>query len=191
MAGTTRSESRRLAFGIVAAGFLAALPLGPALAGCTDPAVPGVNWQRCYFDERDFRGADLTGATLRDGRFARADLSGATLVRADARRAKFFTATLVNVDFTAARLAEADFTKADLTGAVFRQADLRRARLFRAVLRNADFTEARMRDADLLDADLSGARWVDGKTICAEGSIGQCNAVPKARGQEQETSPES
>ena len=30
MAGTTRSESRRLAFGIVAAGFLAALPLGPA-----------------------------------------------------------------------------------------------------------------------------------------------------------------
>ena len=191
MAGTTRSESRRLALGVMAAGFLAVLPLGPALAECTDPAGPGVNWQRCYFDERDFRGADLTGATLRDGRFARADLSGATLVKTDARRAKFFTATLVNIDFTAARLAEADFTKADLTGATFRQADLRRARLFRAVLRNADFTEARMRGADLLDADLSGARWVDGKTICAEGSIGQCNAAPKVRDQEMGSNPES
>ena len=32
----------------------------------------------------------------------------------------------------------------------------------------------RMRGADLHYADLSGATWVDGKKICAEGSIGRC-----------------
>ena len=30
-------------------------------------------------------------------------------------------------------------------------------------------------EVDLLRADLSGATWIDGRTICAEGSIGQCN----------------
>ena len=49
------------------------------------------------------------------------------------------------------------------------------ARLFRATLRNADLTDARMTGADLLKADLSGATWTDGRTVCAEGSIGQCN----------------
>lgn len=190
MAGPVPSGSRRLAL-VVVVGFLITPPLGPVLAGCTDPAAPAVNWLRCYFDERDLRGTDLTDATLRDGRFARADLGGAKLVRVDARRAKFFTAALVDVDFNSARLAEADFTKANLTGASFRKADLRRAKLFRAILRDADFTEARMRGADLLDADLSGARWVDGKTICAEGSIGQCNAKPRERDQELSTNPES
>ena len=159
---------------VVTAGLMAAAPV---LAACTDPALPGVTWRRCYFEERDFTGADLSGAVLRDTRFHRANLSGAILADVDAFRAKFVTATLTNVIFDRARLTEADFTKADLTGASFKGADLRRARLFRAVLRNADFTKARMRGADLLNADLSGARWIDGRTICAEGSIGQCNAA--------------
>ena len=54
-------------------------------------------------------------------------------------------------------------------------ADLRRARFFDAILREADLTGARLPGADLTRADLSGATWVDGKRVCAEGSLGRCN----------------
>ena len=172
----SRSRLHSLALGgfVIAAGLVA---VEPVLAACTDPAMPGVAWRRCYFEERDFIGVNLSGAVLRDTRFHRANLSGANLAEVDAFRTKFVTATLTGVIFDRARLTEADFTKADLTGASFKGADLRRARLFRAILRNADFSKALMRGADLLKADLSGARWTDGRTICAEGSIGQCNAA--------------
>ncbi len=152
----------------------AALVPGPALAVCTDPASPGVDWRRCMMDERPLAGIDITGASLRDARLTRADLSGSILDKVDGRRAKFNTAKLVGTSFQGARLIEADFTKADLTGASFKGADLRRARLFRANLRDADFTDARMQDADLLKADLSGATWTNGEHVCKEGSIGQC-----------------
>jgi len=152
---------------------LALAPSG-AQAACTDPAAPGVVWQRCMMDERPLSNVDLTGANLRDARLGRADLSDSLLVEVDARRAKFVTATLKRTRFDGARLVEADFTKADLTGASFKGADLRRARLFRAIARDADFSGARMEGADLLNADLSGATWSDGKHVCREGSIGQC-----------------
>ena len=162
------------------AGFLAtisALGLGVvgAEAACTDPARPGVDWSRCYFEERNLAGVDISSGRLRDARFNRTDLSNSNLTGIDGRRAKFITANLAGTRFDKARLTEADFTKADLTAASFRGADLRRARLFRAILRGADLTAARMNGADLLNADLSGATWSDGQTVCAEGSIGQCN----------------
>ncbi len=154
---------------------LACLQAVAALAACTDPARPGVDWRRCYADERRLPGVDLSGAKLREARFARADLSGADFSGANAHRAKFISATIAKARFDKARLTEADFTKADLTGASFRGADLRRARLFRAKLRGADLTGACLTGADMLNADLSGATWIDGKTTCAEGSNGQCN----------------
>ncbi|MEE9195513.1 MAG: pentapeptide repeat-containing protein, partial [Alphaproteobacteria bacterium] len=49
------------------------------------------------------------------------------------------------------------------------------AKFFGTNLRGADFTGAKMRGADFFTADLSGATWTNGKTVCAEGSIGQCN----------------
>jgi uncharacterized protein YjbI with pentapeptide repeats len=145
-----------------------------ALAACTDPARPGVDWNRCYHDGRNLGEVDLTGAKLRDARFSRTDLQNSILDQVDGRRAKFVSAMLKGVRFEGANLTEADFTKADLTGASFRNANLRGARLFRAILRGADLTGARLQAADLLRADLSGARWTDGETVCAEGSISQC-----------------
>ena len=39
----------------------------------------------------------------------------------------------------------------------------------------ADLSGATVRGTDFGGADLSGATWTDGKRVCAEGSIGQCN----------------
>ena len=147
----------------------------PALADCSDVAAPEVYWRRCVHDAQNLRDVDLSGATLRDGSFKRTDLSGADLSGADARRAKFVSAILHGTQFDDANLALADMTKAELQGASLRNADLTRARMFRADLCGADLTGARLDGTDLLNADLSEAVWIDGVTICAQGSLGQCN----------------
>lgn len=152
------------------------LGAGPAWAvDCTVPAGPGVDWQRCYMDQRSFAGDTLIGARLRETSFQRADLSGADLTRVDGYRVRFVSARLVGTRLDGAVVSEADFTKADLTGASLRGTDLRRSRFFHASLRGADLSGARTQGADFLNADLSGARWNDGVRQCAEGSIGQCN----------------
>jgi uncharacterized protein YjbI with pentapeptide repeats len=152
------------------------LLLSPAAyAACTDTPAPGVDWERCYLDKRHFQEVDLTGANLRGAFLARSDFTGANLSAIDGRRAKFVTAVLTDTRFDKARLIGTDFTTSELANASFRGADLRRARFFRANLRGADFTGAILGGTDFLKADLSGATWIDGKTICPEGSIGQCN----------------
>ncbi len=156
-------------------------------AACTDAAAPGVNWRGCLMDAMDLREVDLTGADIANASFKRADLTGARLAEVKGRRAKFVSAVLAGADLSNADLRLADFTSADLTGAVLVQADLRAARFFKAVLRDADFTGARLERADLLHADLSGARWVDGKTICAEGSIGRCRKQSAERAAARDT----
>lgn len=146
-----------------------------AFAGCTDPARPGVNWQGCFHNERPFVRVDITGANLRGAELARTDFSGSILKNVDARRAKFFSAKMTGVILNDANLTSADFTNADLVGASLINANLRSATLFRANLRGANLKGAVLNNADLLKADLSGATWVDGKTICGEGSVSRCN----------------
>lgn len=165
--------SRRTPAALVALFLLVHVP--PAFADCTDPAAPGVNWRRCYHDGRALVGVDLTGAQLRDATFTRANLSDAILVEVDAYRAKFVSAKLTGAVLDRARLIEADFTRADLTDVSLVEADLRNAKLVNAILREADLTGARIAGTDLRRADLSGATWIDGKRVCAENSIGQCN----------------
>ncbi|KIL99163.1 Pentapeptide repeat family protein [Paramagnetospirillum magnetotacticum MS-1] len=126
-------------------------------------------------DGRDFTRHDLSGARLRETSFQRAKLEGAVLVKADGYRVRFVSAVLNGARLDDGLFSDADFTKADLGGASLVRADLRRARFFHASLRGADLTGAKTLGAELLNADLSGARWTDGKTICAEGSLGQCN----------------
>jgi uncharacterized protein YjbI with pentapeptide repeats len=161
---------------ILAVMLLAGVVLAPAaLAGCNDPAGPKVDWRRCFLDGADLAGHKLSGASLRDVAFTRANLAGADLRKADASRAKFLSANLAKARLDGARLTEADFTRADLTAATLAGADLSRARFFRAILREADLSGATVRGTDFTNADLSGATWTDGKRVCAEGSIGQCN----------------
>jgi Uncharacterized low-complexity proteins len=173
MRGTRPSKAGKVVgLALAVIGVLAAPPVR---ADCNDSPVPQVDWVRCYMDGRDFQGADLTAAELRDASFFRAHLKGANFSGADAYRAKFYLADLTGARFDKARLAEADFTDADLRGASLRNADLRGAKLVSADLRNADLTGANLRSTDLFRANLAGATWIDGKRRCAEGSVGQCN----------------
>lgn len=168
----TRSRNHLAALLLAAAaGFSAA----PALAACTDPPQPGVNWQRCALDGLDLTGLDLEGARVRAASFLRSDLSGSNLAKAEGYQAKFITATAEEVVFDGAQLSQADFTKAKLTNSSFVGADLRNARLYRADLSGADLTGAKLDGADLARAQLDGATWTDGKTVCAAGSVGRCN----------------
>ena len=146
----------------------------PVLAACTDVPEPDVYWRRCVFDRQDLEGLDLSGATIRDSSFKRADLSDTVLTDADARRAKFVSAIMKDVVLDEANLVKADLTKANLTGASLKGADLTQARLFRADLSGADLTDARLNGTDMLQTTFDGATWIDGITVCAEGSIGRC-----------------
>lgn len=156
---------------VLAAALLSA---GGALAACTDPAAPNVNWRRCYLDGRDMKGVVLDGAMLRDATFQRSDLSQARLTDADAYRAKFLSARLDGAVLDGARLIEADMTRAEMVGTSLKGADLRNAKLVGAVMKGADLTGARLDGADLRNADLSKAVWSDGR-ICGDGSVGQCH----------------
>jgi uncharacterized protein YjbI with pentapeptide repeats len=157
----------------VAAALFIATPV--FAADCNAPPGPGVNWQRCYLDGRDLSGHNLDHGYLVDTSFARSDLSKTILADANAYRAKFISARLPQAKLDGGSFVEADFTKADLSNATLRNTDLRRARFFKANLRGADLSGARTDGADLTFADLSGATWSDGKQVCAEGSIGQCD----------------
>ncbi len=164
--------NKSLCFAIIAFAYFQSS--SAVLAACTDPAGADVNWQRCNMDGLNLNNVQLSGARLRDTSFLRGSLNQADLKNISAFRTKFVSASLVDANFTKASLPEADFTKADLQGADFTRANLKRARLFKAILRGANLTKAKIEGADLTEADLSGATWIDGKRICAEGSIGRC-----------------
>lgn len=159
---------------ILLSAFMGPGSVTPAMAGCADVPAPEVYWRRCVFDRQDLVEVDLTKANLRDSSFKRADLSASLLQGVDGRRTKFISAIMQDIVLDEANLVRADLTKADLKGASLRGADLTWARMFRADLSGADLTDARLTDTDLLQAILDGATWTDGKTICAENSIGRC-----------------
>jgi len=114
--------------------------------------------------EGDFSGFSFVGANLRgarlDGVFDGADFTDADLRGAKLHGSSFVGAILYGADLTEARMSGTDFTGADL-----RYANLTRA-----------FTPGD--SVTLVDALLEFATWVDGMTICAEGSVGACKIVP-------------
>ena len=138
----------------VLAAALLVVSTSSAIADCTDPASPDVNWRRCYLDGRDLRNVNLQGAMLRDATFLRAKLSGADLTGVDAYRAKFFSADLTGAKLTGADLDGADLRAACLFGADLCQAKLARANLSRADLRGAALRGASMARSILAEADL-------------------------------------
>lgn len=145
-----------------------------AFAKCTDAPRPGVEWIRCFLNERSFTDIDITNGTVRDSSFSRATLDNAIFENVDARRAKFVSSSMRAINLRHANLRDADMTKAILDKADLSHADLRSVRFFQASLRHVNLTGARLDNADFYRTDLSGAIWVDGETVCAEGSLGIC-----------------
>ena len=145
-----------------------------AYANCMDTPRPEVEWVRCLLNERAFTGIDIPNATVRGSSFNRAILDEANMEAVDARRAKFVSASMRAVNLRNANLQNADMTKVVLDNADLTGADMRSARLFQASLRNSNLTGALLDNADFYRADFSGATWVDGKTICGEGSLSTC-----------------
>ena len=72
-------------------------------------------------------------------------------------------------------LRGAIFSQQDLTGV-----DLTGANLQYAHFKNTTLTDAKLDGANLRGANFTGAVWVDGKTVCKKGSIGQCLAQEQA-----------
>ena len=111
------------------------------------------------FSGFNFAQANLRGARL-DGVFDGADFTGADLTGARLHGSSFVGAILYGADLTDAKMSGTDFTGADL-----RHANLTRA------FKPGD-------SMNLVDALLEFATWIDGTTVCAEGSVGACKIVP-------------
>jgi uncharacterized protein YjbI with pentapeptide repeats len=124
--------------------------------------LTGANLRQADLRSTSLVGADLTGANLRhatlyaanlcDALFGGADLGGARLCGASIRRAKLSGARLSHANFLQAELATADLSHTDLSGA-----DLTRAGLVGADLSGADLAGAELRNTDLTGAKLGGA----------------------------------
>lgn len=129
-------------------------------AACTSPAGPEVDWSGC--DKTD-------GMQLAEIRFGRAQFIGTSLRFANLSKAYLVDAKLKQANLIGANLRGADLTGVDLTDVKLYAADLSGARLNGATL-----TRANMAEAKIAGTDFSGAKWIDGKKMCAPGSIGAC-----------------
>jgi hypothetical protein len=130
--------------------------------------------------ERDFRGATLEGADLREADLHEANLRGAHLSGADLREAKLYRTDLSGTELSGADLAGANLYEANLSGADLREADLTGAYLLEADLTGADLRRTDLRTVDLAGAYLTGAAvtneqldqaWSLVGTILPDGSV--------------------
>jgi hypothetical protein len=96
---------------LLAAVTVSLLTALPAMAACSDPAGPGVDYSECNLTGANLRRADLTGA----------DLTGADLSFADLTRATLTGATLTGANLRHAEMLDGILTGADLSGADFEQ----------------------------------------------------------------------
>lgn len=140
----------------------------PDSMDCGQPPAPGVRWDNCLMEGRDFAGANLIGAHMKNMQLSRADLSGSQLVNAD------LSFTVMSV----ADLRGADLRAARLVGASLRGADLTDANLARADLSYANLRRARLQGVNLEEVKLGNAVWTDGR-VCAVGSVGRCVPGPE------------
>lgn len=134
------------------------------VSDCNAAAAPGVIWNNCLLDGKQLSGQDLSMAKIQN----------ASLVSLVAEATNFQASELQYSKLNLARLKGANLQASNLTGASLRDADLQDANLSAANLSYADLTDANLQGVKLQGANLGQARWVDG-TLCAEGSIGQCN----------------
>jgi hypothetical protein len=157
----------------------------PAVAECYESPEAFVVWSKCEFkricadpkkEKRvnwcksiGLEGADLSGAVMDDIVLHHSNLKGVNLEKADLRGADLSNTDLSGANLKRARLnkaiiKDANLTGADLSGANLEGADLERSILAGAKIKGTNFGAVRMSDAI----------WIDGKTRCKGGSVGEC-----------------
>ncbi|MBD1935167.1 MULTISPECIES: pentapeptide repeat-containing protein [Cyanophyceae] len=138
----------------------------------TEPAPFTLVLDKTDLSRIQFKGANLTGASLRGSRFFGtgedgrlgtfddwiADLSGADLKEANLTDAFLSQVPLNRTNLIRATLNRANLSNAQLVGANLSSAKLIEADLRQAVLENASLTGADLGDANLTQSNLSGAR---------------------------------
>ncbi|MFG0334526.1 MAG: pentapeptide repeat-containing protein, partial [Maioricimonas sp. JB049] len=150
--------------------------------------------QRRYaLGQRDFRGADLSGADLKDLDLQGIDLTGGSLVKAKLFGTNLEGAILTECDLSGTYLAgtrlsdtiarRAQFHGCRMDGVKWRNVDFEGARLDRCNLRKAELISCSLRKAGLADADLAEARLVDVRAYGAftEGSCWHAASLEKCR----------
>ena len=128
-----------------------------------------------------FGGADLSGLSLKGGRFDSGDFSKATMADADLTRVSAASADFTQADLAFASLKEAHFEGATLEGAKLDYAQAERTQFqnskasairgFSAVARGSDFTQANLNGARFMFADFRDARF-DGADLTGAYFVG-------------------
>jgi uncharacterized protein YjbI with pentapeptide repeats len=141
-----------------------------ALAACSDPPAPGVDWSDCVKIGQSMDGADFSNANLQG-----LLLSGSVIT---------------NTSFKGANLTDTRFASTDLTGSDFSGAYLLRTTFTNVLLLGTIFHNTRMdivtaTNVDATDADFSGAEISDAmdfmmkfcRTTMPDGSVrnGACD----------------
>ena len=139
-----------LTFGaMAAAAVLAVVFSGEALAGCSDPPGPKVDWSNCNKVRKSMKGDNFSGAIFNATDLSRSDFLGAKFVKADLTEANLYRARLNEADLTDAVMIKVEATRAN-----FVKATLTRTKAAKAELLRADFTGAKITESDLSKAEL-------------------------------------
>ena len=135
-----------------------------ALAGCDDPAGPGVDWSDCVKIGLSADQADLSNANLKGLLLSSSVMTNTNFRGADFTDTRIATSDLTGSDFTGANLLRTTFTSVRLTKTVFHGAviDVPTAT-------NVDATDADFRDATISHPLSSMMEFC--RTITPDGSL--------------------
>ena len=124
--------------------------------------LSGTIWERVYMVNVDMRGADLSGATIRDTIWMANRLSNADLSDVNIRDSEIVVSNLTGANLSGATMINVNLSDVNLTG---------------ANLEDADLSDVNLTGANLEDADLSGADLTD---VIAENLIGCPSLLPES-----------
>jgi len=152
------------------------LVIKEALAGCSDTAAPGVEWNNCRkrnlimagfdFTGSSFKRTDLSASDLRNNNFENANFEKANLMRASlagskAPNSNFTGITALRTDFSRGNYKNANFQKAEISRADFSGSDLENADMSKAELSRVNFQKANLHGVNLSFSNIARADFTE------------------------------
>jgi len=132
----------------------------PALAGCSDFAEPGVNWEKCKKRNVIISGTDLTGANMSKSDMGASDLRNAILNGSNFKKAILLRASLngssaKGTNFEGIIASRVDFRSTNIEDANFQKSEISRADFSDSTLKNIDFSKAELPRVKFENASLT------------------------------------